>query len=432
MTELTIKLPDVGEGVAEAELVEWHVRIGDRVREDDILAAVMTDKATVEIPAPVTGTVVWLGGEIGELLAVGGPLARLAVDDQGSVQLAASPSNGTPELETDADPSRPPEASSEPMVAASQIGTAQERSPHALPARHMGSVDRQGRGETPLASPAVRLRAKNAGVELVYVQGSGPGGRVTHEDLDAHLAGARQISRPGTTDTVREVKVVGLRRKIAERMAEAKRRIPHITIVEEIDVTVLEELRESLNVERRDGQSKLTLLPFLMAAIVRAVREQPGMNAHFDDDAEVIRQYSAVHIGIATQTKAGLMVPVVRHCERRTLWQTAEELGHVAEAARNGDATREQLTGSTISISSLGPLGAIATTPIINRPEVAIVGVNRMDIRPKWNSSAFIPRKMMNLSSSFDHRVIDGWDAAVFVKRLKTLIETPTLIFMES
>ncbi|MFT4184656.1 MAG: dihydrolipoamide acetyltransferase family protein, partial [Rhizobium sp.] len=328
---------------------------------------------------------------------------------------------------------RVPEVYSEAAIAAPPAQAEQSgTSPRAEPKR-LGPAGDHAPGEKPLASPAVRLRAANAGIKLAFVRGSGPGGRITHEDLDAYMAGAgnHETPRPEASDTVREVKVIGLRRKIAERMAEAKRRIAHITIVEEVDVTALEDLRERLNAERREGRPKLTVLPFLMAAIVRAVGEQPAMNAHFDDEAEVIRQHSAVHIGIATQTKSGLMVPVVRHCERRTLWQAAEELGRVAEAARDGTATREQLTGSTISISSLGSLGAIATTPIINRPEVAIIGVNRMEVRPKWDGSDFIPRKMMNLSSSFDHRVIDGWDAAIFINRLKSLIETPSLIFVE-
>lgn len=431
MAEVTIKLPDVGEGVAEAELVEWNIRIGEAVHEDQILAAVMTDKATIEIPSPVNGKVSWLGGEIGQHLAVGGPLVRIVVDDAGIAGVADPDAAVASAADTTDEPM--PDVSAEATIAAPPAQVEQSATPPRAEPKRPGPAGDHAPGEKPLASPAVRLRASNAGVKLAFVRGSGPGGRITHEDLDAYMAGAgnHETPRPEAFDTVHEVKVIGLRRKIAERMAEAKRRIPHITIVEEIDVTALEDLRERLNAERREGRPKLTVLPFLMAAIVRAVGEQPAMNAHFDDEAEVIRQHSAVHIGIATQTKSGLMVPVIRHCERRTLWQSAEELGRVAEAARDGTATREQLTGSTISISSLGSLGAIATTPIINRPEVAIIGVNRMEVRPKWDGSDFIPRKMMNLSSSFDHRVIDGWDAAIFINRLKSLIETPSLIFVE-
>lgn len=431
MAEVTIKLPDVGEGIAEAELVEWNVQIGEAVREDQILAAVMTDKATIEIPSPVNGKVSWLGGEIGQHLAVGGPLVRIVVDDAGVADMADPDVEARSGADTTDEPV--PEVSLETAMAAPSAQAEQSGIPPRVEPKRLGPAGDHASGEKPLASPAVRLRAANAGIKLAFVRGSGPGGRITHEDLDAYMAGAgnHEPAQPQAADTVREIKVIGLRRKIAERMAEAKRHIPHITIVEEVDVTALEDLRERLNAERREGRPKLTVLPFLMAAIVRAVEEQPTMNAHFDDEAEVIRQHSAVHIGIATQTKSGLMVPVIRHCERRTLWQSAEELSRVAEAARDGTATREQLTGSTISISSLGPLGAIATTPIINRPEVAIIGVNRMDVRPKWDGSDFIPRKMMNLSSSFDHRVIDGWDAAIFINRLKSLIETPSLIFVE-
>lgn len=417
----TIKLPDVGEGIAEAEVVEWSVAPGDLVREDQIIAAVMTDKATVEIPSNVSGTVLWIAGRIGETLAVGSDLIRIETSGTTSAG-APSPAAETASVPAD-----------EPAVAV-MAELPQPARPQPEAVKSLSTHRASPEGQRPLASPSVRGRARNAGVDLHFVQGTGPAGRITHEDLDAYVAGggrpAASAVKPAA-DTVREIPVIGLRRKIAGRMANAKRRIPHITIVEEVDVTALEELREKLNAEYRDRRPKLTVLPFLMASIVRAVREQPGLNAHFDDEAELIREFSAVHVGIATQTKSGLMVPVVRHAERLSLWDAAGELSRLADAARNGSATREELTGSTITISSLGPLGAIATTPIINHPEVAIVGVNRMEIRPSWDGSAFVPRKKMNLSSSFDHRVIDGWDAALFVKRLKTLIETPTLIFVE-
>jgi len=293
----------------------------------------------------------------------------------------------------------------------------------------------RGEGEKPLASPAVRLRAREAGVDLRQVHGSGPAGRIAHEDLDAFLAKGPQpavaATGPARKDGVEEVRIVGLRRRIAEKMAMATSRIPHITYVEEVDVTAVEELRAKLNAGKREDRTKLTFLPFLMRAIVKAVGEQPALNATFDDEAGIVRRHAAVHIGMAAQTPAGLTVPVVRHAEARDIWGCAAEAARLAQAARDGTATREELSGSTITITSLGALGGIATTPVINHPEVAIVGVNKMAMRPMWDGSQFVPRRMMNLSSSFDHRVIDGWDAAVFVQRLKTLIETPALIFVE-
>jgi 2-oxoisovalerate dehydrogenase E2 component (dihydrolipoyl transacylase) len=289
-------------------------------------------------------------------------------------------------------------------------------------------------GEKPLASPAVRLRAREAGIDLRQVAGTGPAGRIGHEDLDAFVAHGRQpVATPGLRrrSEVEEVKIVGLRRRIAEKMALAKSRIPHITYVEEIDVTALEELRTRLNAEKRPDRPRLTILPFLMRAMVRAIAEQPKVNALFDDEAGVIRRHAGVHIGIATQTDAGLMVPVVRHAEARDLWDCAAELVRLADAAKAGTAAREELSGSTITITSLGAMGGIVTTPVINHPEVTIVGVNKMAIRPVWDGAGFEPRKVMNLSSAFDHRVIDGWDAAVFVQRLKGLLEAPAMIFVE-
>jgi 2-oxoisovalerate dehydrogenase E2 component (dihydrolipoyl transacylase) len=294
-------------------------------------------------------------------------------------------------------------------------------------------------GEKPLASPAVRLRAREAGVDLRQVAGSGPAGRIGHEDLDAFIARGPQATAAGTglvqNNSVQEIKVVGLRRKIAEKMRIAKSRIPHITYVEEIDVTALEELRAALNKEKRTdtgiGRPKLTILPFLMRAMVKAIGEQPNMNAIFDDDAGVIHQHGGIHIGMAAQTSAGLVVAVIKHAEARDLWDCAAEVNRLADAAKSGTATREELSGSTITITSLGAMGGIATTPVINYPEVAIVGVNKMMVRPMWDGTQFVPRKMMNLSSSFDHRVIDGWDAAVFVQRLKALLETPAMIFVD-
>lgn len=416
---LSIKMPDIGEGIAEAELAEWHVAVGDIVREDQVLAAVMTDKATVEIPSPVSGKVVWLGGEVGDVIAVKAELIRLEIAGEGNV------GNDTPppaKAET-------PKPAPTPTPAPAAPKPVEKPAPKAAPAAPM-----RREGDRPLATPSVRLRARDAGVDLRFVRGSGLAGRITHEDLDVWIASGGVsgpvAAIPQRDSSVTEVKVIGMRRKIAERMQLAKRNIPHITIVEEVDVTALEDLRARLNAEGKD-RPKLTVLPFLIKAMVRALREQPALNAHYDDQAGVVRQYGGAHIGIATQTPNGLMVPVVRHAEAMTLWDAAGELTRLAEAARAGTATRDELSGSTITITSLGPLGAIATTPIINHPEVAIVGVNRMAIRPHWDGTEFVPRKMMNLSCSFDHRVIDGWDAAVFVQRLKGLMEAPAMMFVE-
>jgi 2-oxoisovalerate dehydrogenase E2 component (dihydrolipoyl transacylase) len=420
MAEHVIKLPDVGEGVAEAELVEWHVKVGDIVREDAILAAVMTDKATVEIPSPVDGTVAWLGAEIGDTVAVGAPLVRLEVAGGAEEPPpAAAPARPAPAKAPEPAPAPPPAAAPAP--------------PRPAPVLASAGAPRT-EGEKPLASPAVRLRAREAGIDLRQVAGTGPAGRIGHEDLDAFVAHGRQpVATPGLRrrSEVEEVKVVGLRRRIAEKMALAKSRIPHITYVEEVDVTALEELRTRLNAEKRADRPRLTILPFLMRAMVRAIAEQPKVNALFDDEAGVVRRHAGVHIGIATQTDAGLMVPVVRHAEARDLWDCAAELVRLADAAKAGTAAREELTGSTITITSLGAMGGIVTTPVINHPEVAIVGVNKIAIRPSWDGAGFEPRKMMNLSSAFDHRVIDGWDAAVFVQRLKALLEAPAMIFVE-
>ncbi len=438
MGEHVIKLPDVGEGVAEAELVEWHVKVGDLVREDTVLAAVMTDKATVEIPSPVDGEILWLGAEIGETIAVGSPLIRLKVEGEGTAapavetksaaEAAAPPTveRPKPTAEKVAAPPKPAvKAAAAPAVSAPAIAPA---------ARYAAGAPR-AEGEKPIASPAVRLRAKEAGIDLRQVQGTGPAGRITHEDVEAFVARGPQAVRVtglAENNSVEDIKVIGLRRKIAEKMSLSKSRIPHITYVEEIDVTALEELRANLNKQKRPDRAKLTLLPFLMRAMVKAISEQPNLNALFDDDAGIIHQHGGIHIGIAAQTPTGLVVPVVRHAEARDLWDCAAEVNRLAEAARTGTATREELSGSTITITSLGAMGGIATTPVINYPEVAIVGVNKMVVRPVWDGTQFIPRKMMNLSSSFDHRVIDGWDAAVFVQRIKTLLETPAMIFVES
>jgi 2-oxoisovalerate dehydrogenase E2 component (dihydrolipoyl transacylase) len=429
MAEHVIKLPDVGEGVAEAELVEWNVKVGDVVREDATLGAVMTDKATVEIPSPVAGEVLWLGANVGDVIAVGSDLVRLKVsgDDRPA---AATPRQKPATEQRRAEPAAPPRAAAAPPApAASPAAPAAPRPPPRL----VRGAPWRG-GEKPLAAPAVRLRAREAGIDLRQVPGTGPAGRITHEDLDAFIARGRTFwgrSVSPARSGVEEVKIVGMRRRIAERMTLANARIPHITYVEEVDVTQLEELRETLNREKRPDQERLTLLPFLMRAIVRAIADQPNINALFDDEAGIVRLHAAVHIGIAAQTPMGLMVPVVRHAEALDLWGCAAEVKRLGEAAKAGTATRDELVGSTITITSLGALGGIASTPIINPPEVAIVGVNKMMVRPVWNGTVFLPREMMNLSSSFDHRVIDGWEAARFIQRIKALLETPALIFTE-
>lgn len=446
MGQYVIKLPDVGEGVAEAELVEWMVEEGVNVREDQVLAAVMTDKATVEIPSPVEGKVTWLGAKAGDVIAVGSPIIHLEVEGAGN---AAAPTKESSEKKGAAKP-----AKTEAPKAAAATGTGGDVSRSPAGAEKAGTKDRASasspladrkagqaagaprkEGEKPLASPAVRKRALEAGVDLRRVRGTGPAGRITHDDLDAYFevgaGGAASVGGRGPDMSVREVPVIGLRRKIAEKMQTAKRHIPHITYVDEVDVTALEELRAKLNAEKKEDRPKLTILPFLMRAMVRAIAEQPQMNARYDDEAGIIHQYGGVHIGVAAQTGAGLVVPVVRHVEARGLWDCAGELARLAEAAKSGTASREELSGSTITITSLGALGGIVTTPVINYPEVAIVGVNKMQILPKWDGTQFVPRKVMNLSSSFDHRVIDGWNAAVFIQRIRALLENPAMIFIE-
>jgi 2-oxoisovalerate dehydrogenase E2 component (dihydrolipoyl transacylase) len=416
-----VKLPDVGEGVAEAEVVEWHVAVGQSVLEDQILAAVMTDKATVEIPSPVAGTVVALGAEVGGVLAVGAELVRLEVAADGNEEVAAAPRQA---------------AAPEPAATAKVEAPAMALAPSAeRTATASGPLVPRPAVARPVASPAVRRRARDAGVDLRQVRGSGPAGRIGHDDLDAFLRGGS--SAPGcairvANTSVESIKMVGLRRRIAQKMAESKRRIAHFSYVEEVDVTAVEELRATLNAQDRPDRPRLTLMPFLMQALVRAIADFPEINALYDDEAEIVERHGGVHIGIATQTPSGLMVPVVRHCEARGLWDFAVEVRRLADAARQGTATRAELSGSTITITSLGALGGIVTTPVINRPEVAIIGINRQVVRPVWQGSQFVPRTMMNLSSSFDHRVIDGYVAARFVQRIKGLLEAPATLFIEA
>lgn len=425
----TIRLPDVGEGVTEAEVTEILVKPGDLVREDDPIAAVMTDKATVEITSAYSGKVIWIGGEVGKTLAIGSDLIRIedesaGGDDDGVPSLAPAEAQPAPASTS----STAAQTESCPLKASPSLKVVETR-PSALTST---ATPPRAEGAAVLASPAVRARAKEAGIDLRQVAGSGPAGRITHADLDylfqnAGQAQPRAVSGPESVETV---KVTGLRRMIAKRMSEANAAIPHITVVEEVDVTEIEALRVKLN-ETRGDKPKLTILPLIAAALVKAKESCPKIFARYDDEAEEVHYSTAVHIGIATMTEAGLMVPVVRNAHSLSPYQLAGEITRLSEACREGKAKREELSGSTITITSLGPLGAIATTPIINKPEVAILGVNRMAVRPSWNGSAFVPRTMMNISASFDHRIIDGWDAAVFVQRMKTLLESPALIFMK-
>lgn len=444
-----IKMPDIGEGIAEVELVGWHVKVGDTVAEDQPLADVMTDKATVEIPSPVVGKVVALGGDVGQVMAVGGELIRLEVEGEGNVRAGsaapqkAAPAAAEPPALAKADGAAKAATggiAGQIAAAVSQPASPASAKPQAASSRQASAaapvVARQA-GDKPLASPAVRKRAWDLGLELRYVQGSGPAGRVMHEDLDAYLTsqGSGGAVRGGSAYAQRNdeeaVPVIGLRRKIAQKMAESKRRIPHFSYVEEIDVTELEDLRVQLNLKWGESRGKLTLLPLLARAMVVALRDFPQINARYDDEGGVVTRYGAVHIGIATQSDGGLMVPVMRHAEARDLWSMAAEIGRLAQAVRNGTAGRDELSGSTITITSLGPLGGIVTTPVINHPEVGIVGVNRIVERPAFRNGAVVARKLMNLSSSFDHRVVDGMDAARFIQAVRALLEQPALLFVE-
>ena len=417
MPVLAVKLPDVGEGVTEAELAEWNIKVGDIVQEDDVLGAIMTDKATVEIPSLYAGKVVELGGEVGQVLPVGADFVLIETQDVTIEETDQTPSDVSIEKQpaSDSKPVLPKPVSSTTPPPVATVGAPRPE------------------GQAPLASPSVRARARSAGIDLRQVAGTGPSGRILHEDLDLVFAkpqGQTAISGRSKRHGSQEIKVIGLRRKISERMALANARIPHITVVEEVDVTELEVLRTKLN-DGRGDKPKLTLLPFVIAALERTLRDHPEMNAYYDDEAGIVTRHSAVHVGMATMTENGLVVPVLRHVEALGLFDTAAEISRLSEAARIGKAARDELTGSTITVTSLGPLGGVATTPIINHPEVAILGINKMAMRPMWDGSQFQPRKMMNLSSSFDHRVIDGWDAAVFVQRIKELLETPAMIFVE-
>lgn len=434
------KLPDVGEGVTEAEIVEWRVKAGDKVEEDQDMVDVMTDKATVELPSPVSGTVKSVLGEPGDVIATGTVIVEIEVEGdvptQEEAEAAAEPEPEQPEEVAEAatakgDAPKEPEPRPEPKKAEpakSDIGGAPK-------------LAQPGGGSRPLASPAVRKRAMENDLDISTVPGTGPAGRITHQDLDDFIASGGRLAAKargggGAARTKRQgeetSKIIGLRRKIAENMARSKRTIPHFAYVEEVDVTALEELRQHLNKTRDEGQPKLTILPFLMTALARALPDFPNANAHYDEDANQLTRYEPVHCGIATATSNGLMVPVIRHAEALSLWDQASEVSRLAEAARTGKATKDELTGSTITITSLGPMGGVASTPVINAPETAIIGVNKMQELPRFDAKGRVtPRLMMNLSSSFDHRMVDGYDAASLIQAIKAMLENPATIFME-
>jgi 2-oxoisovalerate dehydrogenase E2 component (dihydrolipoyl transacylase) len=403
MSEYVFKLPDLGEGTVEAEIAEWMVRVGDVILEEDPICAMLTEKAAVELTSPVSGRVVSLAGEAGDTVAVGSPLIVFETD-------AEAPA---PEAKPETAEDHPPE----PVPAA-------EKPAAAPPPAQSGKV---------ATSPSIRARAREAGIDLAQVPGSGPRGRILKTDFEAFLSTRHSppgAAMPAKRDGVTEIKVIGLRRKIAERMAQSAREIPHFTYVEEVDVTALESLRQHLNAKKAAGEAKLTLLPFIGLALTRALREFPQCNAHYDSERNVILRHEAVHLGIATQTDDGLKVPVARHVEALSLEGLSAEIRRVSTAARDNSAGREELSGSTITITSLGKLGGVVSTPVINQPEVAIIGVNRAVERPVVVDGRVEVRRMMNLSSSFDHRFVDGYDAAAMIQLLKDLLEQPATIFM--
>ncbi len=444
-----IRVPDIGEGIAEVELVAWHVALGENVKEDQPVADVMTDKATVEIPCHVHGKVIALGAAVGQMISVGAELIRLEVEGEGNVKEDAAAAASAPaaapaaptatatqtvavtaqaEVKSEVKPSENP-------VKPAEKAPKKESNPATRPAARAPVAQARKEGERPLASPSVRRRALDMGVDLRLVHGSGPAGQISHADLEAFAAGQGPVlgGNPQYVERHGEeaIPVIGLRRKIAQKMQEAKRRIPHFSYVEEVDVTELEALRQQLNKIHGATRGKLTLLPFLARAMVLALRQFPQINARYDDDAGVVTRFEAVHLGVAAQTDGGLMVPVLRHAESLDLWASAAGIARVAEGAKTGKLGRDELTGSTITLTSLGALGGIVSTPVINHPEVAIVGVNRMVERPMLKNGQVVARQLMNLSSSFDHRVVDGMDAAQFIQAIRALLETPALLFVD-
>jgi 2-oxoisovalerate dehydrogenase E2 component (dihydrolipoyl transacylase) len=446
MAKFTFKMPDVGEGVAEAEVVEWHVKVGDRVEEDQHLVDVMTDKATIDIESPVAGTVIAVAGEVGDVIAIGAMLLVIEVEGEDAAEAEAEAAAEQIEDEMSDAPQRPSTGSGRADVVevapepdtVSEVSEPKPAQPEPVSQRDSfaseGHVPRQE--AKVLATPAVRQRARDLGVDLAEVKPA-EDGRVRHGDLDAFLAynAGSGFGAAGKARADEVIKVIGLRKRIAQNMAAAKRHIPHFTYVEECDVTDLETLRAQLN-DARGDRPKLTMLPLLIAAICKMVPQFPMINARYDDEANVVTRHGSVHLGMAAQTGGGLMVPVIRDAQGLNLWQLAREIGRLAEAARSGSATSDELSGSTLTITSLGPLGGVATTPVINRPEVAIIGPNRIVERPMFipdgmGGERIAKRKLMNISISCDHRVVDGHDAASFVQGIKRLIETPALLLVD-
>ena len=426
MGTYAFKLPDIGEGVVEGEVVEWMVSVGDTVNEDDPILSVMTDKATVEIPSPVDGKVTTIIGEPGDIIPVGEVCIEFEVDGAGNASASTEETETKPEPIAEPEPAKE-EPKPEPVV---------EQTPE--PVASSAPVARAA-GTKALASPAVRQRAREANIDLQIVAGSGPGGRISHADLDRHIAGgaagASTFAPVGASIKTKltgteEVKVIGLRRKIADSMMASYSTIAHFSYFEEVDITALEELRQHLNSTRPEGAPKLTYLPFIMQALVKALRENPECNALYDDEANLVTRHEAIHLGIATQTDRGLYVPVVKHVEAMDIWQSASEMIRVTSATRDGKASADELSGSTFTITSLGRLGGLGATPIINKPEVGILGVHNAKERAVVRNGQIVVRRMMNLSSSWDHRVVDGHDGATLVQRVKTLLENPATIFM--
>ena len=427
MGTFAFKLQDIGEGVVEGEVVEWMVSVGDSVKEDDPILSVMTDKATVEIPAPCDGTVTTIIGEAGDILPVGVVCIEFEVDGDGNAS-ASDEAPAKEEVESKPEPTPEPVAAPEPAP-----------QPEAAPVSVAGPALERAPGTKPLASPAVRQRARSAGVDLYHVAGSGPAGRITHADLDVHLSGgasrasssmpvggSARVAKNGTED----IKVIGLRRKIADSMMASYSTIAHFSYFEEVDVTELEALRQHLNATRPEGAPKLTYLPFIMLALVKGLGQRPECNALYDDEAGVVTRHEGVHLGIATQTDRGLYVPVVKHVEAMDIWSAAAEMGRVTQATRDGKAGVDDLSGSTFTITSLGRMGGLGATPIINKPEVGILGVHNAKDRAVVIDGRVEVRRIMNLSSSWDHRVVDGHDGASLVQLLKSMLEHPATIFM--
>ncbi|HEY4969147.1 MAG TPA: dihydrolipoamide acetyltransferase family protein [Steroidobacteraceae bacterium] len=412
MSQYVFKMPDLGEGTVDAEIVAWHTKPGDAVAEDQLIVEVMTDKAAVEVPAPVSGRVISITGTPGDKVAVGSPLIVFEVGEENAP--AAAPVSAAPPPAAKSQPAAKPQPSAEPRPAAEALPPAE--APRPPPPARQGRV---------MASPANRRRAREAGIDLATVVGSGPGGRILRTDLEP-AAGRPAAAGPETS----EIKVIGLRRLIAERMSEAKRNIPHFAYVEEVDVTELESLRQNLNVSRPPDAGALSYLPLVVMALTRALESFPQCNVLYDAARGVLVRHRAVHVGIATQTPDGLKVPVVRNAQALGLWEVAGEIRRLAERARSGKATRDELIGSTITVTSLGKLGGIASTPIINAPEVAIIGLNKAVERPVVHQGVVVVRRIMNLSSSFDHRFVDGYDAAAMIQALKDLLEHPATIFI--